>query len=118
MFNTIKVTLRLSRTWSFPNISRLKNPGNETGARPCFPLTYIGIDNVKLIHLNDSKGAAGSGLDRREHIGCGKIGLKGLKQFINNPACKAVHPVLETPGKEETDDPANIDRVRKMMNAQ
>jgi deoxyribonuclease IV len=79
---------------------------------------YIGIDNVKLVHINDSKGAAGSGLDRHEHIGYGKIGVKGLKIFINNPAFKDVPLVLETPKKKETDDPANIDRVRKMMNAQ
>lgn len=79
---------------------------------------YIGIDNVKLIHLNDSKGAAGSGLDRHEHIGCGKIGVKGLRRFINHGPFLNIPLILETPKKKESDDPENIAKTRKMMNAQ
>lgn len=79
---------------------------------------YVGIDNAKLIHLNDSKGAAGSGLDRHEHIGCGKIGVKGLRRFINHGPFLNIPLILETPKKKESDDPENIAKTMKMMNAQ
>ncbi len=39
----------------------------------------IGLNILKFIHLNDSKGDIGSHLDRHEHIGLGKIGIDGLK---------------------------------------
>jgi deoxyribonuclease-4 len=76
---------------------------------------YIGLDNVKLIHLNDSKGDIGSGIDRHEHIGIGKIGSNGLRQFINFPPLKDIPLILETPKKSEYDDPRNLRTVRKML---
>ncbi len=79
---------------------------------------YIGFNMIKLIHLNDSKGNAGSGLDRHEHIGSGKIGIKGLGMFINYPSFRNIPVILETPKKKPEDDPDNIARVRKMINAQ
>jgi deoxyribonuclease-4 len=75
---------------------------------------YIGLDKVKLIHLNDSKGDVGSGIDRHEHIGFGKIGAKGLRQFINHLPFKSIPLILETPKKQETDDYRNIKKVRQM----
>ncbi|MDP2754363.1 MAG: deoxyribonuclease IV [Nitrospirota bacterium] len=77
---------------------------------------YIGFDKLKLIHLNDSKGDVGSGIDRHEHIGLGKIGTKGLKQFINCQPFKDVPLILETPKKKESDDPGNLKKVRRMLN--
>jgi deoxyribonuclease-4 len=76
---------------------------------------YIGLEKVKLIHLNDSKGDVGSCIDRHEHIGLGKIGIKGLEQFINYQHFKAIPIILETPKKREVDDPMNLRRVRKMI---
>lgn len=76
---------------------------------------YIGLGNVKLIHLNDSKGDVGSGIDRHEHIGLGKIGEKGLKTFIQCPSLKDIPLVLETPKKKESDDVKNLKIVRKML---
>ncbi len=77
---------------------------------------YIGFDKLKLIHLNDSKGDVGSGIDRHEHIGLGKIGTKGLKQFINCQPFKDVPLILETPKKKESDDLGNLKKVRRMLN--
>ncbi len=77
---------------------------------------YIGFDKLKLIHLNDSKGDVGSGIDRHEHIGLGKIGTKGLKQFINCQLFKDVPLILETPKKKESDDLGNLKKVRRMLN--
>ena len=76
---------------------------------------YIGLGNVKLIHLNDSKGDVGSGIDRHEHIGFGKIGKRGLKTFIQCPSFKGIPLILETPKKRESDDVKNLKMVRKML---
>ena len=48
----------------------------------------IGLDKIKVIHLNDSKGQLGSNLDRHYHIGIGKIGEEGFKILINNKKFK------------------------------
>jgi len=76
---------------------------------------FIGFDKVKLIHLNDSKGDVGSGIDRHEHIGLGKIGKRGLKRFIQYPPLKLVPLILETPKKSESDDMENLRRVREIL---
>ena len=68
---------------------------------------------VRLIHLNDSKGAFGSGLDRHEHIGKGRIGLEGLRRLCDAFRDKPL--VLETPKKLEGDDPMNLDAVRTLL---
>ncbi len=77
---------------------------------------YIGFDKIKLIHLNDSKGEAGSCIDRHEHIGRGKIGIEGLRQFINYKHFKNIPLILETPKRKETDDIMNLRIVREMIN--
>ena len=45
----------------------------------------LGIENVGVIHCNDSKGALGSHLDRHEHIGRGHIGEDGFRRILNHP---------------------------------
>jgi deoxyribonuclease IV len=76
---------------------------------------YAGIDKIKLIHLNDSKGDMGSCIDRHEHIGLGKIGMKGLRCFVDNQAFRDIPLILETPKKKEVDDPLNLAKARKMI---
>ena len=78
---------------------------------------YIGLDKVKLIHLNDSKGDFMSGIDRHEHIGLGKIGMRGFRLFLNYSLFKDIPLILETPKKNETDDYQNLRKVRKMVKA-
>jgi deoxyribonuclease-4 len=75
----------------------------------------IGIDKVKIIHVNDSKKDAGSLIDRHEHIGRGKIGIKGLSKFINWEIFRDIPLILETPKKNDLDDLRNLRTVRKMM---
>ncbi|HMK61159.1 MAG TPA: deoxyribonuclease IV [Dissulfurispiraceae bacterium] len=76
---------------------------------------YIGIDKVKLIHLNDARKGLGSGVDRHWHIGEGEIGLDGLKRLINHRDFNNIPLVLETPKKSEEDDPRNLKIVRSML---
>jgi deoxyribonuclease-4 len=73
------------------------------------------LRKVKLIHLNDSMGDAGSRTDRHEHIGKGKIGAEGLARFINARPLGDLPLILETPKKGPDDDPMNLERVRKMI---
>lgn len=76
---------------------------------------YMGLDKVKLIHLNDSKKGFASRVDRHEHIGNGSIGKDGLKFLINHPAFRSVPLILETPKKSEEDDPRNLEVVRGLL---
>jgi deoxyribonuclease-4 len=76
---------------------------------------FLGIESVKLIHLNDSKKGCNSHVDRHEHIGEGGIGKKGLQKFINHPAFKNIPLILETPKKSEEDDPGNLKIVRSLL---
>lgn len=74
----------------------------------------IGLENLKLIHLNDSKGLLNSHLDRHEHIGKGKIGLEGFSRLLNHPKLAKIPLILETPKKTESDDPMNLSLVKKI----
>lgn len=74
----------------------------------------IGIDRIKVIHLNDAKGDRGSGLDRHEHIGLGSIGEEGFRRILHHPALKDLPFICETPIDERRDDVGNINKVREL----
>ena len=76
---------------------------------------YLGLEQVKLIHLNDAKRSFNARVDRHEHIGSGTIGTEGLAKFINHPAFREVPLILETPKKSEGDDPRNLKVVRRLF---
>ena len=57
----------------------------------------LGIEFVKAMHINDSKGKQGSHLDRHEQIGKGFIGLEGFRNFMNDRRFEDIPMVLETP---------------------
>lgn len=57
----------------------------------------IGISNLKVIHLNDSKNICGSRKDRHEKIGFGNIGLEGILKIVQNKYLKNLIFILETP---------------------
>jgi deoxyribonuclease-4 len=74
----------------------------------------IGVHSVNLIHLNDTKGDIGSGLDRHEHIGLGRIGEEGLQTFLTNPLLQNIPVICETPVDERRGDKENICVVRRL----
>lgn len=76
---------------------------------------YIGLEKVRLIHLNDSKKGHSSFVDRHEHIGMGKIGREGLKRLINHSSLRDIPLILETPKRSEADDKRNLKIVRSLM---
>ena len=56
----------------------------------------LGIERLKLVHINDSKAGLGEQKDRHEHIGLGKIGEDGFKAILAHPYFQQVNFVLET----------------------
>ena len=61
----------------------------------------LGMDRLKAMHLNDSKGRQGSHLDRHEQIGKGFLGLDCFRNFMNDERFRNIPMVLETPLAEE-----------------
>ncbi len=57
----------------------------------------VGIGYLKAMHLNDSKKAFGSRVDRHESIGKGSLGLEPFKFIMNDPRFDHIPMVLETP---------------------
>ncbi len=76
---------------------------------------YAGVENIRAIHLNDSKGECGSHLDRHEHIGKGKIGKSGFGFIMNDKRFKDVPKVLETPkGEDMKEDVSNMKTLKSL----
>lgn len=61
----------------------------------------LGIDKLKMIHLNDSKYKLGENKDRHELIGKGNIGEKGFKLFLSYKEFNQLPLLLETPATDE-----------------
>jgi deoxyribonuclease-4 len=67
----------------------------------------IGLSNLKVIHVNDSKKALGSRVDRHEHIGEGEIGVTAFFHLVNDARLKDKWMTVETPDAE-TDHERNV----------
>ncbi|MBI5409073.1 MAG: deoxyribonuclease IV [Nitrospirae bacterium] len=78
---------------------------------------YIGLDKLRLMHLNDSRRPLGSHIDRHEHIGKGFIGIKGFKKILSDKRILRVPLILETPKETEDDDKRNLKRVCEILNS-
>ena len=74
----------------------------------------LGIDNVKVIHTNDSKTELNSHVDRHEHIGHGYIGMEGFRRILNHPKLRGKAFIIETPYDQEGDDVRNIETLKKL----
>ena len=74
----------------------------------------VGLDRLKLIHLNDSRDKLGSHADRHTHIGKGEIGLDGFRRIVRDPRLAKVAFVLETPKDSDKADKRNLNLVRKL----
>jgi deoxyribonuclease-4 len=74
----------------------------------------VGLSRLRVIHLNDTKGDLGSGLDRHEHIGMGFIGEDGFRRILHNPVFARLPLICETPVDDRRDDRGNIAKVREL----
>ena len=80
--------------------------GNVSGVIDEFDRT-VGLSLLKCLHLNDSKAAPGSRLDRHEWIGEGTIGAEPFRRILQDPRLAIVIKIIETP---KADDPVTHDR--------
>ena len=74
----------------------------------------IGIENVKIIHLNDSKAPLNSGIDHHEHIGKGSIGLECFKELMRSPRFRSLSMIIETPNEHSINDQINLELLRTL----
>ncbi|WP_232297057.1 deoxyribonuclease IV [Mycoplasma sp. (ex Biomphalaria glabrata)] len=57
----------------------------------------IGLKNILVVHLNDSKNDINAKKDRHENIGKGKIGIDALMKIVYSEQLANVPKILETP---------------------
>ena len=74
----------------------------------------LGLENVPVIHANDSKGKLSSHLDRHANIGEGYIGLDGFRRILTHPGLRNKAFILETPVDHPGDDRKNLDTLKTL----
>ena len=76
----------------------------------------IGLDRLRMMHLNDSKAPLGSRRDRHELIAEGAIGEGAFRRIMNDSRLATVPKVIETPKLEpEVTDRVMIERLRSYI---
>jgi deoxyribonuclease-4 len=76
----------------------------------------IGLSNVRLFHLNDSKRECGSRVDRHEHIGQGQIGETPFRMLMSDKRFNQVPMVIETPKSADMhEDVENLNLLRSWI---
>lgn len=73
----------------------------------------MGLERVKLIHLNDTLDPIGSKCDRHAIPGTGQIGKDALKKFIEHPALLNVPVILELPVLSQHDEHQAFDTIKR-----
>ena len=71
----------------------------------------MGWVRVAVLHVNDSKSDCGSGVDRHEHLGKGRIGAAALRAFLKSPKLRGIPRIGELPPGEK-EDRANLQFLR------
>lgn len=78
----------------------------------------LGLDNVAVIHLNDSKTPRGGRTDRHEHIGRGHISRDAFRVFVTHSRFARIPKILETPKGEDLNgvpwDAINLRAIRRL----
>lgn len=74
----------------------------------------IGLRRLKVVHVNDSKGDLGSGIDRHEHLGMGKIGERGFFELTHHPVIRPLPMILETPVDSRGNFATNLAKLKEL----
>ena len=74
----------------------------------------LGFDNLKVLHLNDSKDERGSEKDNHQDIGYGNIGEKGFSNIVNSERLQDVPMIVETPQDNVDSYEENIEKIREL----
>ncbi len=75
---------------------------------------HVGLEHLKIIHLNDAKGEMGCNLDRHYHLGLGGIGEDGISAVVRLANRRKIPIILETPIDDVRDDFANIRKAKEL----
>ena len=76
----------------------------------------VGLDKLKVFHINDSKKELGSRVDRHEHIGKGFLGLKPFEFLVNDRRFANIPKILETPkGPDLKEDVKNFKVLKRLI---
>lgn len=80
----------------------------------------IGLDRLKVIHVNDSKNPQGAAKDRHANIGFGEIGFDALNYVVHHPKLVHLPKILETPfvGEDKKNKKAPYAHEIQMLKAQ
>jgi deoxyribonuclease-4 len=75
----------------------------------------IGVERLRMLHLNDTLKEFGSRVDRHFHIGKGNIGLEGFRLIVNDERFRSLPMIIETPkGEDDRLDRENLALLRKL----
>jgi deoxyribonuclease-4 len=74
----------------------------------------VGLDRLRALHLNDSKTALGSNVDRHATLGDGEIGEDGLRVFLAERRFKGLPVLLETGPEGQGPDKHQIDIAKRL----
>lgn len=76
----------------------------------------IGLERLRAFHLNDSRGALGSRLDRHAAIGRGEVGLEPFRLLVNDRRFRGIPMVIETEkGEDLAEDRENLAVLRSLL---
>ncbi len=76
----------------------------------------VGLERLRILHLNDSKKGLGDKIDRHEHIGEGKIGIEGFRNILNDKKLSKIPMIIETPKEEDLEeDIKNLALLRSLI---
>ncbi len=75
----------------------------------------IGLEAVRVWHMNDAKAERGSKLDRHEHIGQGTMGVEPFRRLLNDERFAHAAFIAETPVDEPGDEERNVRVLRSLV---
>lgn len=78
----------------------------------------VGLNRLRVVHLNDSVRGLGSRVDRHAHIGQGFLGLEPFRCVLNDPRLQHLPGILETPKQDEKGramDRVNLETLRSLI---
>jgi deoxyribonuclease-4 len=73
---------------------------------------HIGLELLRVSHVQDSKTDLGGRKDRHEHIGNGFIGSEGLRMLLGTATFRGIDWILETESEGRSEDVATLKRMR------
>ena len=74
----------------------------------------VGLESLKVVHANDSKGELASRRDRHEHIGMGHIGEQGFRAILHSDVFRKLPLILETPIDKRGTDVTDLRKLREL----